>query len=306
MSLSACQVGGSGVGGGSGNTNLSESSDKSLQIRNGNLETDPEINARFPLIVRGINKDLVSTCTGEILDKDTILTAAHCVLADTPAKAKGDRYSASIVAKPADMEIYLSKDLNKPVSYTSTGLLQSQLYRVSAIYVHPDVFKGAEVSSTGELKNINYNDINDIAIIKLASPLDNKYKSVIIATDINKSDKIVSGYGLNPADNYGTILRTGMIFSSTPYLATDAYFYLAGQDTSRTYGNTVSCSGDSGGPAYSREYTTGNVHNVYLYGIVSLGNAGANCTENKSGKGTYMNVLYYQDWIKGGYLTDHL
>lgn len=306
LSLSACQVGSNG--GGNENADQSGTSDKSLQIRNGNLETDPEINARFPLIVQtlhGINQGYVTTCTSEILDKNTILTAAHCLLTDTPAKIKGDTYSENIVAKPSDIKVILSKDLTKPVSYSQAGMNLWQSYNAEKIYIHPDAFRGVEVSSNGELKNINYNDINDIAIIKLATPLDDKYKSVIISPD-SKSDKIVSGYGLNPADNNGTVLRTGMIFSSTPHLETDPYFHLAGQDTSRTYGNTVSCTGDSGGPAYSREYTTGNIHNVYLYGIVSLGDAGANCIENKSGVSTYMNVWFYREWINGGYLTSHL
>lgn len=159
-------------------------------------------------------KDIGYICSGTLIAKNLILTAAHCV----------DAKSKNLIAV-FNTEIKKAKKDN--------------LRKVTHWAVHP--------SYSQEMKA---KDLGDIAILRFEGALPVGYEAAPILFDAQAVQKnkrtIVAGYGLN----WTTLISRGAGVLRTTKLDIDEPVY---SQTEALLGQSVRrgiCSGDSGGPAY--------------------------------------------------------
>lgn len=153
-------------------------------------------------------------CTGTLIAKNLVLTAAHCV--DPKAK---------------NLEIYFTPEIK--------GAKPEQRRTVNTAIVH-DKYK----------TDVAAKESNDIAILRFDGEAPAGYEVAPMLFDqgylYNNRNTIVAGYGLN----FATIIKKGAGVLRTTRLPIDDVNYSA---TEVLLGQSVRkgiCSGDSGGPAY--------------------------------------------------------
>lgn len=237
---------------------IKASTDLKTQVLNG---TPSVLGARPYQVALIRNND--QFCGGNIISKEWILTAAHCV--------RGQQASQISVRAGS-------------LRYTSGG----QVARVSSIKIHPryrDVTQGY-----------------DVAVMKLATPLNfNENVSAIGLPTLDIANKvsrvgdtlIISGWGMT---------RGGDTSSRSQVLREAPLPILNSQKCSDHLGKTLTsgmicggvnaqgqggCHGDSGGPlagAYNNK--------MYVFGVVSWGQPRI-CAVG----GVYARVTEYLDWI---------
>jgi secreted trypsin-like serine protease len=173
--------------------------------------------------------EMMEMCTGSLVDKNIILTAAHCVPADQDAQ---------------DVEIAFSVD---PICQMHNEGQHNALRQAEQIIKHPEY----------EAKTDGFTKV-DLAMIRFQgeAPAGEKILKLLIkSVNLTATSRVViAGYGqttdYNSMDAEGTILRTAQI---TPVMDSDAPEKI-------TYSNTLpilffdqshgsgACAGDSGGP----------------------------------------------------------
>lgn len=233
------------------NSSNSSSNSLNIKVQNGTVVSNSELNARIPLIY---NTDGF-ICSGVLLDNSTILTAAHCALDMSSGKAYNSRFTSSNLVPASKFVIILSNDLNNAVNITSTSS-QTQanwnVYSVANVFVHKDAFLGANVApNDGGFSIIDQNQINDLAILKLKSPVASFYQSVQIATSNPQigTQEIIAGYGVNTQSSANT--EAGVLRSANSVVASitsNGSYINVGGIVDSTIGYTKICQGDSGGP----------------------------------------------------------
>lgn len=197
-------------------------------------------------------------CGGSIINKDTVITAAHCIIATVPSQYK-------VVAGTSRRN-------------GNDGIIVS----VSEIVMH-------------EKYNPNTYD-NDVALLRLSSPLplNNFNIKAIELTSEDAADgdmSTITGWGTTQAG--GTVsdqLRAVDVPIVSNEICDEAYGgdrITAGMLCAGVLGEggKDACQGDSGGPL---------IINNKLHGIVSWGASCALPTH----PGVYAKVFYYLDWIK--------
>jgi secreted trypsin-like serine protease len=277
---------------------------KALNVQNGVPVTDPAINAMVPLLYIQISQDAQSLCSATLLDSTTILTAAHCALNMTSKKA-GAVYTKQNVISAQNFRVVLSKDLTKPVDINSGNKADWNVYTVQDVYVHHDAFKGANVSGEG-FEIDDENQLNDLAIIKLAKPVDAQYKFASIATEnpLVGTPELITGYGVNYGKNAKTTAQkdAGILrFANSKVAGLNAKgtYIQVGGIVDKKVGYTKICQGDSGGPDF-----VNNDGNFVITGVHSYGD-GSNCGSPTT-PASSVSAAYYASWINGGYLQQHI
>ena len=219
-------------------------------------------------------------CGGTIIDKETILSAAHCF------------YPLSWFYG------YIEAGIK------SVGSLEGQKIDIKEIIMHP--------MYNGSRKNAKFD--NDIALLKLKEPLTfNAYVRPARLPDstLNPESKgqkaIVSGWGTISSES--KVGSKDLKFVFVPILEVETcvnlnYEYTPSNITSNmicagdlTDGGVDSCQGDSGGPLIIQKSDIDDT--AIVYGIVSWGR---DCGL-KQGPGIYTRVSNYINWIQGGYLS---
>lgn len=213
---------------------------------------------RYPWLVhlRFEVNGFVKKCGGSIIDAETILTAAHCVITDEATKTVSD---------PSDVRVYANAfDLNE--------LDVENFLEVSEVSYDP-LYGDSETQI-----------FNDIAFLKLAKPIkfDKNTHPVCLPSDARVSmlDQLkISGWGKLTAEKSASKLQeTDMDF--IPFNECNKWRkdFLAGSNDAKARrkiegidatvicargnkGESV-CPGDSGGPLMHQDYDTGRMVQV--------------------------------------------
>ncbi len=229
-----------------------------------------------------VDGDGIANCTGTLIAPQVVVTAAHCL-----ANEDEDTGEVTGIAAPGDQFVVAG-----PVDVSEAT--DEEFYDVMRVVVH----EGYPNESDPIDVDTGAGRYDDIAILLLASPVDTlgvaRIPSIDEAMAALESDTItISGYGATSPDTDDSgILYIGEIGYT---LRADAEIVLGGP------GQTDTCPGDSGGPAYI--LSDGE---VLLVGATSRAseNAAASCGDG----GIYSFVPFYDAWIaanaEGLYETD--
>lgn len=225
-------------------------------------------NKFFPfmaIILETSNGRAVSSCTGTLISRDVVLTAAHCL--------ENDSTFNYIVIFPDHYNPTLNQ--NTKMANAKKWLIHNQFSRDTLI--------------------------NDIGLIKLDRVMD--IKPVTISNKTNEilnnfKDFTLLGYGLNKdkSQPFGRLALANLDNQSNLggqyFLEYNKESMLAaGRLRERDKEYQGACQGDSGGPLLSRFGTT-----YYQVGITSFG--GENCNQNVPT--VFTRISYYSDWISQG------
>ncbi len=305
--LSACNC-----GGGNATPSANSATGRSTLIQNGSVVTDPKLNAMIPLIYRTFTENgqqYGSTCTGTLVDSQTVLTAAHCVLDMSGSKPAGQNYTVNDIVAAKSINIILPVDLNTAVDINQPEQSNWNVYSVAKIYVYKTAFNGADVYGESGFNITDITQLNDLAILKLSQPVSAQYKFATLANQNPAigQQEIIAGYGVDigngvivPAadDGSSNVLRSAN--SVVQSIDPSGSYIDVGGILNKAIGYTKICQGDSGGPDLIAQTNGG----FEITGVHSFGN-GANCGSSNTPSSS-VSVAYYQNWINGGYKTDYI
>ncbi len=251
------------------------SSTTSFAIYNGELVNPKSDLAGHNVIIdlwNGFGEDF-TVCGGVIVDKDSILTAAHCVIE-----------SEGILRIRFATESKFMKPLPK-------GGLR---VHSNAIVVHAGYEKSLktdlEWENIPDLAIINFSEVRD-RLSRSQEAIPSNYKPVVLSDQISFSkgnQVIITGPGWE--NDEGTLhnqLRSALVESEGPFSKTIL---------SLRQGTSGACWGDSGSGAFVKNSSTGNLELVgiqtYLSGYPKGQESCLKATTNK-----YIKVAEYKDWI---------
>ena len=242
------------------------SSEDLLRAQNivGGTETSLSIQKQIGVVGILIStEDDTGTCTGTLIDRQIVLTAAHCIA------EFGAPIQRIVVVFSSNIEKATEKDLR--LARTGEG--------------HHEFFSAALSGKKGSW--------NDIALLKLSEAAPADFKTAKLAdAEVMKFMKtnamaVQAGFGRAEADNSAADSSIGTLrmVSNIPLIKVedDGKEFLFKED------EKGSCKGDSGGPAYFK--VNGKLVQI---GVNSRGVNPQNCLE----VGVYTNIIPHLDWIK--------
>lgn len=234
-----------------------------------------------------------SMCGGTLIDKSTVLSAAHCIKSSIEYTHNGNSYTYNIQGNS-----------NYP-SLEST-------YTVYLGVQDRNTMSGATAKSVRKIiKHASYdtvNTLNDIALFKLTSDvtLSNRIQVACLpeeSENFPESEGITASYAagwgtLSSGGSSSAVLRdVDLNIYGSSSCANVAYGYTKDWDKQICAGDLAgtkdTCQGDSGGPLYVKK-TVGGTVRYYVVGITSYGDGCA--TFGKPA--IYTRTSYYYDWIR--------
>lgn len=155
-----------------------------------------------------------SFCSAVILNRTTLLTAAHCVTGSQ------------------DYRVHWRDRDGLPV-----------LHEPKAIAIHPGYSKAAEKNRKRSI---------DLALIQLKEPLPASFRAATLSSTVPKNGDtlVVAGYGLSTEHDArtGGVFRAAHLQTIEPYGPSSILVWLTDPATGRSQSGSGACTGDSGGP----------------------------------------------------------
>lgn len=217
--------------------------------------------------------DGTSVCTASLIDRDILVTAAHC-LDGSPEEFTVKFGVDGDSGKALKVRAFLAHPGYKPAA--SEGDDKSPPARDS-----DDPAKDTD----GDPETTDDKDESDIGLVRLSEAVPSGFRAATVLADGTQvkpgSSLVVAGYGtidLTEDSPTGTLLSTNVRYQKlwgNSELLTDES------------GGHSSCAGDSGGPLFVR-----TKDKVLLWGITSRGDA--HCRHY----GIYTRIDSYRDWIE--------
>lgn len=221
-------------------------------------------------IIYDVGGGYISICTASVIDQEVLLTAGHCVY----SRDSSGNVEKNAVSSPSKIEVRNGANI----------LYSSAIAKASKVVMHE--------KWDGVLKAGYFDDINDIALIKLDRKLTDLEIYGLRNDPIEEEGDsgIIVGYGVTGFDKEDS----GKHRKGTSTIIDMNEF----RSKSFTSGSpSYSCFGDSGGPFF-----TSQGGDDVVSGIASYVSGGTCSYENE-----YVHVLSYREWIdeKMQELTGH-
>jgi secreted trypsin-like serine protease len=232
-----------------------------------------------------------SICTGSLIDRNLVLTAAHCV----------DR-SANNVAR---LTVYFT---HQPECDSNLGRLSSKKKSVAEVKVHPYWSSNSNtVTNRG-----------DLAILRIHGKAPNTYEPLKLAKDflpLTEGGRItIAGYGMTNPDYYGDFGGTITLrfADALPISSTEKTYLSQLTDDWNEYNNLSSnemlyidqsrgkgiCGGDSGGPSFLKNAANEPIVTGVASFVMNPRNSNRLCAYVAAHTSTFFHKLWIENTFK--------